>query len=71
MNKDACDSEYGCLLHPEGCDPLANCTVALTFRKITDDAVEFSVAASYPGRITDYNRRYVAIGFSDDQEMVH
>lgn len=64
----ACGSDYGCFLHPPGCNLTDQfpCYAMASFRPIDDDFVEFLLAGQ---SVSGGDNSYVALGFSHNREM--
>ncbi|XP_003372243.1 putative ferric-chelate reductase 1 [Trichinella spiralis] len=63
---DECGIKKGCIFHPDGCKP-PKCLLALTYN-FTGEVIEYEISSFLKENLPN---RYIAIGFSDDQEMMH
>ncbi|KRZ25275.1 DOMON domain-containing protein FRRS1L [Trichinella pseudospiralis] len=61
---DECGIKKGCIFHPDGCR-LPKCLLALTYN-FTGEVIEYEISSFLKENMSN---RYIAIGFSDDQEM--
>ncbi|KRY39589.1 putative ferric-chelate reductase 1 [Trichinella spiralis] len=61
---DECGIKKGCIFHPDGCKP-PKCLLALTYN-FTGEVIEYEISSFLKENLPN---RYIAIGFSDDQEM--
>ncbi|VDP25049.1 unnamed protein product [Soboliphyme baturini] len=64
---DDCNKTKSCLFSPANCDPAVNCVTILTF-KPEQDYVDFE-ASTVELAQGPLDSKYIAVGFSDDQEM--
>ncbi|KRX95854.1 putative ferric-chelate reductase 1, partial [Trichinella pseudospiralis] len=62
---DECGIKKGCIFHPDGCR-LPKCLLALIYN-FTGEVIEYEISSFLKENMSN---RYIAIGFSDDQEMV-
>ncbi|KRX95855.1 putative ferric-chelate reductase 1, partial [Trichinella pseudospiralis] len=61
---DECGIKKGCIFHPDGCR-LPKCLLALIYN-FTGEVIEYEISSFLKENMSN---RYIAIGFSDDQEM--
>ncbi|KRZ60090.1 DOMON domain-containing protein FRRS1L [Trichinella nativa] len=61
---DECGIKKGCIFHPDGCKP-PKCLLAFTYN-FTGEVIEYEISSFLKENLSN---RYIAIGFSDDQEM--
>jgi hypothetical protein len=68
ISKTDCNATKGCFFQPANCDPMHDCSYAITYRPTQNGSVAFELSAMITPDQTAL-ADYVAVGFSHDREM--
>lgn len=67
MDFTTCGQTKGCFMMPNGCNPNSTCSAVVGYRQFDSEWVELELMGKTTGAS---NNNYVALGFSQDQNMV-